>query len=904
MRYLTLLLAFLLSSVGMFADTVSDFRQLLTEAQDTYDYVIGIRTEEISMAGCKLSSNASDWQEGQHLEFLTDGNPETFWHSDWHGQVSDTHYIQIEMVKPITGSVSVSVLRRRTEDNHCTLLGLYVSNNGSSWIHAGDYALGNASYGQSFTSLPISFGIRGYRFVRLTIEQTTSGSIFSHFAEIGFCHTEVLGPSMVAEVGDQAKALKDLISKGNRTADSNVTEAMLDELRQAHDALKAEMERIEWGGAPSYVQQVTNLPALYINTFDGGNITSKTVYTLAKMWRAADGNIEKYDSMEIRGRGNSTWGMPKKPYRIKFKEKEKFLGKGYAKARSWTLMANCSDKTLLRNGLASFIGQRLGQTFVPAAEYVDLFLNGKYQGNYQISDQMQVHKKRVDVVEHEEMPDETTNITGGYLLQLGGAAGSDPIHFWTNQAGICTAIKSPDSDVIVQRQKDYIAGCVNDFESRLFGSNFSNPQKGYRPVIDSIAAASFFLTQEYSANPDGYYCVYMSKEQDDPQLRFGPIWDFDIAFSNCNRLGDISKQMTFDAGYGPCNTWFRRMWLDPWFKQLSGRVWHRAIADGLVEDACNWVDSVAQLIDESQQLNYQRWSLTTRYWDELVLFSTYQEGIDYLKQALIQRAAFLSDKLPNPEGLLPPPEKPTNPIGIDPSRTYYIYNVGNSHPADITDGSMSQVCTWEPDAGRRFSQQWRIIPVTGDYYRIVCPESQMAITDMAVLSDGTYNAGSQLGLKKIDKQNDRQLWRFVPTSGNYAIENKETLLAWNNSNGGTANGTQIISWTNNANNSFKTTRQWRIEEGEPVQDIETGIDMAESEVDYRVVYDRSSGQVGIQLALGEEAEGTIALYDMQGRLIGSGSIAEPLSMQDLPSAVYVLRWNVGSHSRSVKFHKP
>ena len=74
--------------------------------------------------------------------------------------------------------------------------------------------------------------------------------------------------------------------------------------------------------------RLTNLPHVYIETFDHVSITSKTEYVYSTMHYVDEQDVvTTYDSMEIRGRGNSTWNLPKKPYRIKFHEKEKFLGK-------------------------------------------------------------------------------------------------------------------------------------------------------------------------------------------------------------------------------------------------------------------------------------------------------------------------------------------------------------------------------------------------------------------------------------------------------------------------------------------------------------------------------------------------------------------------------------------------
>ena len=73
--------------------------------------------------------------------------------------------------------------------------------------------------------------------------------------------------------------------------------------------------------------RLTNLPTIYINTFDNRPVTSKTDYIYATMHYVDEADqLTTYDSLQIRGRGNSTWGLAKKPFRIKFHSKEKFLG--------------------------------------------------------------------------------------------------------------------------------------------------------------------------------------------------------------------------------------------------------------------------------------------------------------------------------------------------------------------------------------------------------------------------------------------------------------------------------------------------------------------------------------------------------------------------------------------------
>ena len=108
-------------------------------------------------------------------------------------------------------------------------------------------------------------------------------------------------------------------------------------------------------------QRMTNLPHIYINTYNNKAITSKTEYIYCTLiYVDEEDHVFEYDSVAIRGRGNSTWGFAKKPYKIKFYTKEKFLGKGYANAKKWTLLANAADKSLIRNAITSAMGDWLG----------------------------------------------------------------------------------------------------------------------------------------------------------------------------------------------------------------------------------------------------------------------------------------------------------------------------------------------------------------------------------------------------------------------------------------------------------------------------------------------------------------------------------------------------------------
>ncbi len=120
--------------------------------------------------------------------------------------------------------------------------------------------------------------------------------------------------------------------------------------------------------------------------------------------RDDNGTIEeRNETTGLRGRGNSTWnlgnGQYKKGLRLKFPSKVKLLGDSFANAKSWTLLANNYDPTLIRNAMAYELGKKVGMTFCPAYKFVDLVVCDHYMGTYQISDQVQIGKGRIDINE-------------------------------------------------------------------------------------------------------------------------------------------------------------------------------------------------------------------------------------------------------------------------------------------------------------------------------------------------------------------------------------------------------------------------------------------------------------------------------------------------------------------------
>jgi len=689
------------------------------------------------------------------------------------------------------------------------------------------------------------------------------------------------------------------------------------------------------------VQRLTNLPHIYIDTFTGNSITSKTTYVYARMWYVSEEDIVQFfDSLQIRGRGNSTWNLAKKPYKLKFHEKEKLLGTGYAKAKKWTLLANHGDKTLLRNSLTSLMGEQAGLPFNPAVKFVDLTLNGNYVGTYQLSDQVEVRAHRVKTNEQDYPLTEDSDISGGYLLESDGFKDFHTAPYWDAEEqrnltpdGFYTTrdipirIHYPEAEELDPSQADYIHTFIQQFENILMGSDFADPERGYRQYVDSTTLANWYLCTEMTANIDGFFSTYFYKHRKDDRLYWGPLWDYDIAYSNDNRArgntNDTSLQLMKDYGYGMLKEWIRRMWQDPWFAQLLYRRYTEMLDSGMEDYLNHKIDSLTQLIDASQQLNYQRWGISTRTLRERVLYSTYDQYItdlrNFLKRHLLYLKTAFAALLPEPPD---DPEDPEDPEGPEepetvepdfPADSLSYYTISNFATGTFVDVDEKSGEIWgQPRDEAAESQQWRIIPLQNGYRYIVNRVTGYALNDPTEGNPTpTTLTGAHLNVVEPDSLDVRQQWDIVAQSDNaYNLINRFSQHGANLSGGNAAPGTPILSYTNDARNASSNNRKWRIEAvgrvepDDPDNPDNPSVGIGDlSDLDYALAYDPQSGRLHFGSDDLAALTFPVRVYDRSGRLVRTFRASDGTSLAALPRGLYLITWTFAGHRRTVKLLK-
>ena len=644
--------------------------------------------------------------------------------------------------------------------------------------------------------------------------------------------------------------------------------------------------------------QMTDLPTIYIDTYDGWGIYSKETYKYCQLHYVDEtGQVTAYDSVSIRGRGNSTWNMAKKPYKIKFNNKEKFLGKGYAKAKKWTLLANAGDKTMMRNAITSAMGAFTSLKFNPAAKFADMVLNGQYMGTYQISDQVDVRAHRVNITEQPYPINDSTNITGGYLLEVDGF--KDGNCCYTSTFSTPVRIHYPEDDEIVSKQNTYIRSHVNKFEKALISADFTNSETGYRAYVDTTSLIDWYICTEVSANIDGFYSTYFYKEQDNPRLYWGPLWDYDIAYNNDQRvtsekgLSSSVNSLMIDIAYNGSRAWVLRMWKDPWFQQAVYQRYQELLNKGLVDYMQAKVDSLNALLQQSQELNYELWGINRKMYHEMVLYSSYDRYVSDLKTFITEHCDYLLQAFANKQ-----PVKPVEPF--NPGEFYYHILNANTLKAIDLDGD--HVVQKGNDTSVK-SQDW-IIKKVGNHFQIVNRLIEKALNDPTEGDVGpTTNVGTQLTIAECDEYDERQLWDIIPQgdAGYYNLLNIYTQHIANLNGGNFNDYTPILSYTNDERNSTSNNRLWYIRIN---GDIETNIHDTESVMEpeeYVLAYNPQAKVLHFGSATPEALTFIVHVYNSNGQLIGSFRANESFSMATYPKGIYIASWTVSGKSRSAKF---
>lgn len=271
----------------------------------------------------------------------------------------------------------------------------------------------------------------------------------------------------------------------------------------------------------------TNIPQIYI--YSTGSISSeyheKADVSVSIIDKDGGTNKDLYDSgCNIKIRGNTTAGAPKKPWNIKLSGKKSVLGMG--KGKKWCLLANSFDKSLMRNNLAYDLGLQNGVTYTSESRFVEVYVNGKYQGNYLITEAVEVKKERVDINAYDA---DSNDI----LLELGTRNEAGVDHFRTGTLSMTFDVNDPEKgDDLTDEQVDAKISRVRSYLTQFERALVKKDYDVILQYIDEDTFINFYIVSELFKNVDFNFSSTRFYIKDD-KIYAGPLWDFDLSSGNC-----------------------------------------------------------------------------------------------------------------------------------------------------------------------------------------------------------------------------------------------------------------------------------------------------------------------------------------------------------------------------------
>ena len=381
--------------------------------------------------------------------------------------------------------------------------------------------------------------------------------------------------------------------------------------------------------------QTGTLPVMYIETLNHQPITSKTVYIPGTYFLVDNqnpdfniGSAESPMSLEIRGRGHSSWRGVKKPYKIKLAEKTPLLGMN--KNKHWALL-RFYEPTVAGMQL----GNIMGMDWTPSTRPVEVVLNGDYLGLYLLTETNRIDKNRLNIYEQPNWNEDENTIPYGWLVEVDNYYETNQISIRENDSwNLRLTYHSPDSLSTAQRQ--WLVGEFQDINAAIYDKDKINST--WEQMIDVDAMARYFIIQEVLDNSDGFHgSFYLHKDRkDDARWIAGPLWDL-----SCNQREKTDYTFRMKTSYGFTPHWIGELIQDTDFCNAVKDAWEEFYPRE-VQPLMDYIDEHLLLCSDSFEQEKVQWNFTNQ--DPL------EVRVDRLKSALLANIEWFNNNLPSTPG--------------------------------------------------------------------------------------------------------------------------------------------------------------------------------------------------------------------------------------------------------------
>lgn len=389
------------------------------------------------------------------------------------------------------------------------------------------------------------------------------------------------------------------------------------------------------------------IPIVRILTDGGAGIYNKEDYVKGSITiedpDCLYSDVKEFTSrMGIRGRGNSTWSFPKKPWKVKLDEKAELLSMPADK--EWALLANYADRTLIRNIVAMKLSEICEFKWTPRMRSVEVYLNDEYQGVYTLCEHKKVSSDRVNIDLVSESDNEGDAVTGGYYLEI--EEQQDETTCWWTSMGVPMMFSDPEEPS--ESQLAEIKKWFSDFEACLYRDDFDDPETGYAKYIDVKSFIDYFIVQELAKNTDGNLrkSSFVTKKKGEKLVMYH-LWDFDLTFGNNGGIlhdpeGYWVKDYAPWCGLG--DNWFNMMFRDPKFVDMVQDRWNELLPQ--LETIPAFIDEQAMILDKAKDRNFQVWDINEYVdWVDCPSLGSYEAELNFFKQFYTERLKWMTKDL-------------------------------------------------------------------------------------------------------------------------------------------------------------------------------------------------------------------------------------------------------------------
>lgn len=417
------------------------------------------------------------------------------------------------------------------------------------------------------------------------------------------------------------------------------------------------------------VMHSSNLPALFLETESGSMEMLDADKDYEEPGRivlyGADGSVVCADKLQrISGRGNSTWGYPKKSYGIRLKSPADLLDMGTA--ANWILLSNVEDNSYLRNKITYDMAIAAGMEGAPESRYIDLYINHAYHGMYLLCEKVEIDQERIPAANlnlenkrlnkdiqfasHFDEGDKKGvvlgmnphDISGGYLLErdVSEKFSNEVSGFETGILHDQYTIKSPK--YASEAEVDYISGLVCDMEKAVVAEDGINPDTGmhFTQYIDLRSFAQKYTIEELCKNNGGGATssfFYKPEDAVSTKIFGGPVWDYDKGYGKVYGFDSSARNLCYLSQRGSGTVFFWHLSRHPEFQQMVEACYQEFFSDYMQRICDELIDTYASEMYASGEMDQIRWAAI--YGGE----TTLGQRVDVIRSYLQERKAFLDE---------------------------------------------------------------------------------------------------------------------------------------------------------------------------------------------------------------------------------------------------------------------